>query len=354
VRKTYWCDEQALLAILGSLDAADVYATVRRERGPEYCNLRKTEGEADLALREARPSASPKSFLQPARERVAAYDSQGVDAEASCPACGKRALVGLRGCDIKAIEYLDKVFREGDVRDPFYEARRRDDILVTVDCVKAHENCFCTALGAKPWAEAGFDLNLTPLAGGYLVEVGSDRGQAIMEKAGDRVREATAEEIKGRARLREKTCADLDRQNAGLRLPEKIQEILLGKQDSEEWKRLAGQCVECAACTHICPTCHCFYLYDQVLGPDEFERVRTWDSCLLGDYSRMAGPANAKPNPRAHLASRFANRVLHKFCFSPQQYALVGCVGCGRCIEACFGKLDLRDLLKELTGAKSR
>ncbi len=353
MRKTYRCDEQALLNLLSSLDAADVYATVRREKGPAYSNLRKTEG-AELALRDARPSASPKALLQPAKERVAAYDSKGADPAASCPACGERVLVGLRGCDLQAIAYLDKVFREGDVRDPFYEDRRRTEILITVDCVKVHENCFCTALGGKPWAEAGFDLNITPVAGGYLLEVGSERGQAIVDKAGAAVREATAEELAERDRLRAKACADLERQNAGLRLPEKIQEILLGKQESEEWKRLAGECVECAACTFICPTCHCFYLYDQVLGPDKFERVRTWDSCLLGDYSRMAGPAGAKPTPRPRLATRFANRVLHKFCFSPQQYGMLGCVGCGRCIEACFGKLDLRDLLKELTGAKRR
>ena len=352
MRKTYYCSEESLLAILGSLEAADVYATVRREKGPEYSNLRKTEG-AELALRDPRPSASPKSFLQPAKERVAAYDSKGVDEKASCPACGERVLVGLRGCDLKAMEYLDKVFREGDFKDPFYEARRRAEILITVDCVAPHENCFCTALGGKPYAEAGFDLNVTPISGGYLLEVGSEKGQAILDKAGGRVREATAEQLKERERLRAKACEDLDRQNEGLRLPDKLQEILLGKQESDEWVKHASDCVECAACTFICPTCHCFYLYDQVLGPDEFERVRTWDSCLLGDYSRMAGPANATPTPRPKLWTRFANRFLHKYAYSPQQYGLLGCTGCGRCIEACFGKVDIRQVLKELTGVKS-
>ena len=94
----YYCGEDSLLAILGSLEAADVYATVRREKGPEYSNLRRVE-DAELALRDPRPSASPKSFLLPAKERVAAYDSKGVDEKVSCPACGERVLVGLRGCD---------------------------------------------------------------------------------------------------------------------------------------------------------------------------------------------------------------------------------------------------------------
>jgi len=41
--------------------------------------------------------------------------------------------VGLRGWDLKAIEYLDKVFHEGDFQDPFYDARRRAEVLITVD-----------------------------------------------------------------------------------------------------------------------------------------------------------------------------------------------------------------------------
>jgi len=352
VEKMYYCDEGALERLLGSLEAADVYAVVRRERGPEFCRLRKVKG-AELALRDARPSASPKSFLQPAKERVAAYGSKGSHEEASCPTCDERVLIGLRGCDLKAIEYMDKVFREGDFKDPFYEARRRAEILITVDCTRVHENCFCTALGGQPYAEAGFDLNVTPLSDGYLLEVGSEKGQAIIEKAGDLVREATEAQIRDREQLRRKAREDLDRQNEGLRLPDKLQEILLGKQESDEWSEHASRCVDCAACTFVCPTCHCFYLYDQVLGPDKFERVRTWDSCLLSDYSRMAGPEGAKPNPRPRLRTRFANRFLHKYAFSPQQYALLGCTGCGRCIEACFGKIDIREVLKELAGVRS-
>ena len=352
MRKTYYCGEGSLVRLLESLDTADVYAAVRREHGPEYCNLRKMP-DAKPALREPRPSASPKAFLQPARERVAVYDRQGAVEAESCPTCADRTLLGLRGCDLKAIEYLDKVFREGEFTDPFYEARRRAEILITVDCVQPHKTCFCTALGGKPYAEEGFDLNISPLESGYLLEVGSGKGQAIIDKAGDLVREATDAEIQARDARRAETCDQLDRQNDGLRLPDKLQETLLAKQDSDEWSAQSSECVECAACTYICPTCHCFYLYDQVRDPETFERMRTWDSCLLGDYSRMAGPADAKPNPRPRLRSRFANRFLHKYAFSPQQYALLGCTGCGRCIEACFGKIDIRQVLKELSGDTS-
>ena len=345
MRSIYVSTEEGLAHLLGAVQADEVYAAVRRERGPEYCNLR-ARPEAEPALREPRPSASPKAFLQPATERVAVYSATGVDAERSCPACGRRALVGLRACDLVAIEYLDKVFRGGDVADPFYEARRTSELLISVDCVAVHENCFCTAVGGRPFAESGFDLNITPLEEGYLVEVGSERGQEVIDRAGDAVREATDEDLRRRDARREASLEQLRQQTGDWRVSDRIQEALLAKDEAKAWGEEAAKCVECAACTFICPTCHCFYLYDQVGGGEEFERVRTWDSCILGDYHRMAGPAGAKPSPRPGLRTRFANRMLHKYAFSPMQYGLLGCTGCGRCIEACYGQIDIRDVLR--------
>ncbi len=350
--ETLFLSEDGLARLLEAVKASEVYAAVRRERGPEYCHLQKVP-EAELALREPRPSSSPKAFLQPAKERVAVYTNEGFDAEASRPVCEDRALVGLRACDLVAIAYLDKVFREGDFKDPFYEARRESELLVSVDCVAVHENCFCTAVGGRPFAESGFDLNITPLESGYLVDVGTERGREVVDRVADAAAEPTGEQLGERDAARQKSTDRVEEQTRGLRVTDKVQELLLAKQDSDELSEMAARCVECAACTFICPTCHCFYLYDQVGGAENFERIRTWDSCILGDYSRMAGPAGAKPTPRPSLRSRFANRLLHKYVFSPQQYGMLGCTGCGRCIEACYGQIDIREVLRELSGDTS-
>jgi ferredoxin len=353
VRTTYFVSEEGLARLLESLDAPHVYAAIRRRGSPQFADLRAAP-EADLALRDVRPSASPKAFLQPARERVAAYSVQGEAGAGPEPLAEPRAVAGLRGCDMKALEYLDKVFLEGDVADPFYAARRRSQFLITVDCEKIHDACFCTALGGKPYAESGFDLNLTPLGSGYLVEAGGDKGREALRAAGDLVREATEAEVVERARRRAEAVAALERRSEGLGVPEDLEARLKRWQESGRWAETCGACVECAACTFICPTCYCFYLYDQAAGGDAFERLRTWDSCVLGDYSRMAGPAGAKPNPRPRLRTRLANRFLHKYAFAPAQVGLLGCTGCGRCIEACLGKVDLRQILKELSGDESR
>jgi len=352
-QQAYFAEEQSLVRLLESLDAADVYAAVCGVRAPRYANLRKVPG-SKLALRQPRPSASPKSFLQPAKERVAVYSTHGPSEIESSAGAEPYALVGLRACDLKAIEYLDKVFLEGEPRDPFFEARRRAQILITVDCAEVHETCFCTALGGKPFAEAGFDLNLTPITAGYLIEVGTEKGRALIEKAGSLVREATAQQIAERDRLRRRSVEALEKQISGLRLPENIQEILLRSEKTGKRLEASADCVECAACTFVCPTCYCFYLFDQPAGGENFERLRTWDSCILGDYSRMAGLPGAKPNPRPRLRSRFINRLLHKYAYGPQQFGQLGCTGCGRCIEACFGKIDIRQVLRELGSDENR
>ena len=165
VAKTFYVREADMVRLLQAIGPDEVYAAVRRPRGPEFSRLDKVP-DAELALRQPRPSSSMKAFLQPVRERVAVYTREGVNETESCPACGRRALVGVRACDLEAIRYLDKVFAEGEGADPFYQSRRRAEVLLSVDCVAIHENCFCTALGGRPFAEAGFDLNLTPISDG--------------------------------------------------------------------------------------------------------------------------------------------------------------------------------------------
>ena len=93
-------------------------------------------------------------------------------------------------------------------------------------------------------------------------------------------------------KLREQAVAQLRRQNAGFAWTAADETPSdLPEGDAAAWQEFSADCVECGACTNICPTCHCFYLYDQTLGPDKFERIRTWDSCLLSTYHRMAGVA---------------------------------------------------------------
>jgi len=343
---TYYLAKTDLDRLLKEPGAASVLAPAETA-GLTWLDALGDVSVAD-ALSKPRSAQSPKGLLMPAAESVGRYGS----AQQAAPvATDRRLVVGIRACELRALNYLDKVMLEGDVEDPAYRARRDKALLIACDCVDCTETCFCTMVGGKPYATEGFDVNLTPIEGGFLAEPGSERGQNwLLGEAGTtRLSEATEAQLARREEIRSAMVERVQEQNAsfGFSADDETQPVLPNDGD-EAWQRFAADCVECGACTNICPTCYCFYLYDQVLGPEAFERVRTWDSCLFSTYHRMAGGPNMKLTPRPRLLSRLANRVLHKFSYSPQQYGLLGCVGCGRCVDACIGAIDIRQVVRDL------
>jgi len=301
------------------------------------------------AFLKPRAAQSAKGFLMPASESVGRY---GCGAESSERQEALMVLAGLRACELRAREYLDRVFQEGEFQDPLYDQRRQSLLTISCDCIECADSCFCPLVGGQPFATEGFDLNFSPVDGGFVVETGSDRGVELLETCSMApLVEATPEQLGRRDQQRQQTAERLQRQNGDFDFPATDAAATpLPNDNDQTWQSFAADCVECGACTNICPTCHCFYLYDQLLGPDEFERVRTWDSCLLSSYHRMAGGPQMKLTPRPKLLGRLANRVLHKFTYSPQQYEMLGCVGCGRCVDACLGEIDIRQVVQELNG----
>lgn len=299
------------------------------------------------ALRAPRAPGTVKSCLFPAKQLVASYPHV-TDAPASANAAARRAVLGVRACELRALEYLDRVFGHAPVADPFYQDARQEHVLISVDCVEPHETCFCTLVGGMPFVESGSDVNLTPIDGAYVVEVGSAAGAAVLDRARDLLHEASDEELARRQAVRDEAVSRLQKINGnGAAAP--FEPVPPDVERNEKWARLGETCVECGACTHICPTCHCFYLFDRAAGDARFNRLRAWDSCVWSGYSRMAGADRMKPNPRSRFRSRFANRFLHKYAWSPEQWDMLGCVGCGRCVEACPGRIDIREVIREVS-----
>jgi len=296
------------------------------------------------ALAQQRPAQSCKSVLMPATESMGRY---GPNAPVTALEAAPVVLLGVRACELRAKTYLDAVMLGGAFTDPLYQQRTEAMTVIACDCVACADSCFCTLTGGKPYAEGGYDVNLTPLEDGYIAEAATDKGREWLE-AFDGA-EVSSEQLAQRDRIRREMVEKVTARNAEFGFTaEDGRPRPLPDDADEAWQQFAGDCVECGACTHICPTCHCFYLYDQVASDEQFERVRTWDSCLLSTYHRMAGGPGAKLTPRPRLSGRLANRVLHKFSYSPAQYGLLGCVGCGRCVDACLGDIDIRRVVGEL------
>ncbi len=328
-------------------------ATVQREHNValERIDPRK---EVDVALRCPRAYTSPKALLFPARELVALYSTAKGPVEAGQEAESRDLIIlGVRNCDLAAIALMDRIFLEGEYADPFYAEHRKHLIFVSVDCIIDAESCFCNLVNTDPFPTEGFDLNLSPIQDGYIVEVGTDKGSQLVEANRQLFTEPSQQQLDERNANRKAIKDKLAAKNEKYQTTKPIQQVIQEAMDSGDWDPFVRLCVECGACTNICPTCHCFYLFDRLRGEPgsksgDFARVREWDSCLYADYARMAGGEGGKPNPRPKLRNRLENRFTHKYLYIPQTHGVYGCTGCGRCLDACGGGIDPREVIKKL------
>ncbi len=288
-----------------------------------------------------------KGFTQLLRYPVAEYPSPDEDELPEEEKFPLYIVVGARACDIYALELVDKVQVEGDFIDPFYKIRREKLLVIGADCTECGESCFCNLLGNNPWPERGFSLSLSKVSGGFLVEAGDERGEKIIEGNRDLFAEARDGQVQARGETRNAVVRKLEEQNgdfpAAVEMPETIRETLT----SEVWDGIAARCVECGACTNICPTCYCFLLYDQTADGEHFQRVFTWDSCQVTGYARMAGMLN----PRPRLTDRVKHRYFHKYDYLVLSHGAIYCTGCGRCIDTCSAGIDMRETFQRVKAA---
>ncbi len=198
-------------------------------------------------------------------------------------------------------------------------------------------------MGQQPYAEEGYDINISPVAGQYLIDAGSTKGEQLLAEVSDYLAPASERLLEERQRCRKAMYQRLVEQAAahGLRPDRDLASAIRSAKDSSLWSDFAVDCVECGACNFVCCTCHCFLLADGTSdsGP---VRGKHWDSCLLMNFARVAGG----DNPRKGRAARLRNRFEKKFSYFPETLGCYACDGCGRCTEVCTGNIDIRAVLK--------
>ena len=320
----------------------DVYVPVKKGENRFYKRYGESEtGELTPVFGEVRAFEPLKLFYSRARERVAEGFSDDLPRTGEKPLC----LAGVKACDLKGFKIQDYVFKEGDLQDPFYMRAREENLVISTDCTSAIETCFCIAVDVKPYPVEGFDINMSELSSGFIIEVGSEKGKALVEAYKGLFEDAADAVVAERDERRKKVAADVRNRikQSGVPSQDKFEDMIRRNFESDIWKDEAAACVECGACNTVCPTCHCFLLYDQKKG-DAMERMRIWDSCMIKDFALVA----AGVNPREWLWMRLRNRFEKKFDFFPKLAGVYACTGCGRCISACPAKIDIRKVLQRL------
>ncbi len=280
-----------------------------------------------------------KKFLFPAEHRLwsAKCASGGFEVTPEPRDDTRFAFIGVRSCELHAIEIQDTVFTKGPFASALYKQRRANVFTVAVNCSQAGGTCFCVSMKTGPKASSGFDLGLTEIIEGtrhyFTVEVGSDLGEEIMEKVGHR--EAVEAEEDAARKAVARAASQMGRQLDTT----KIKELFYNNLNHPRWDAVAKRCLACANCTMVCPTCFCSTVEDKTdLSGNHTERWRKWDSCFVGDFSFIVGGSI-----RQSTKSRYRQWITHKLASWIDQFGSSGCVGCGRCITWCPVGIDITE-----------
>lgn len=272
---------------------------------------------------------------------VEEHDEDGVDARPT-------ALLGVRSCDLSAVGIHDTVLTGRGFADAHYAQRREGAFVIAVACSDPGGTCFCVSMNTGPRPEQGrgapFDLSLTELLAPehrFVVEVGSERGGALLDEIG-----ATA------APAGDLAAADAVTEQAAQRMGRRldtdgIRDLLYASVDSPRWDDVASRCLSCTNCTMVCPTCFCTTVEDvSDLSGESADRHRVWDSCFTADFSYIHGGT-----VRESTRSRYRQWMTHKLASWHDQFGSSGCVGCGRCVTWCPAAIDITEEAAALRGA---
>lgn len=286
----------------------------------------------EIAFDYARPKMSAKEANFPSTERILSIEKHGRDVTLSEPATEKeRVIFGLRPCDAHGLAVLDAVFIEKEPVDANYARRRRATTLIGLACPQMWEGCFCASMGGAPDDPSHVDVLLTAVSNGYAVNVVTEKGKALV---------ASLELGETTGNIPPVTTGDTVEPLPAERWPARFTD--------RYWDLLADRCIGCRICTYVCPTCRCFDVRDEVAERRtnfaQYDRLRCWDACTGANYRVTAGGHN----PRPTKGQRLRNRFFCKFYYVPQDYGPTGCVGCGRCIEACPVNIDIVEMLRDV------
>jgi sulfhydrogenase subunit beta (sulfur reductase) len=280
-----------------------------------------------------RPELSAKDYLLPATEVLLRIEQRGKDValEEVLPE-RKQVLFGVRPCDAHGIVALDALFLDQDPPDRSYQHHRERTVLVGMACQRMWEGCFCVSVGGGPTDATHLDVLIREAPDGYVLEPRTPKGAGLLE--GLELVQPTGEPLPVAEYARPVPTTS----------SEKWRQVF----EDGMWMRHGERCLSCRICTYVCPACRCFDVTDRVVdmrpGITRIERIRVWDACTSTNYRRAAGGHNSRPTKPARLRNRF----FCKFCYYPEDFGPLGCVGCGRCVVSCPVDIDITEVMREV------
>jgi len=284
----------------------------------------------------------PKKYFLPPVEMLINFDLKKSSKPKELIDKKPRIIIGVHPYDIVAIEQMDKVYLDSQ-KDDFYKKRRDNTIIIGSDIQNVSKRSFALSMGTNV-VESGFDLLLTDIGNKYIITIGTKKGKNLIDQFAS-VRESKNSEIRKIYKTRNSAALQYKRKTNIQK--EEWSKYLAANFDNTLWEERSNKCLECSSCTMVCPTCYCYDVQDSVsLNMSEGVRYRTWDGCLLRDFTKIGSGEIF----RESKISRYRHRFYRKGNYLRERYGFVACVGCGRCGTACLPDIaDPCEVINELS-----
>ena len=325
-------------------DAKQLPWGMRDAQKPGHYRLQKSELNEAFAWANG-PQAIKPLLFKPKESlwRVERDEAGAFTFKETLPEHKPIALIGARACDLAGMAVQDKTLLQGKYVDAQYRWHREHLLIIAVNCSYSGGNCFCVSTKTGPKATSGYDLALTEIQNGFVVEVGSDKGRDLINTL--HCHEAEAAKIAAAAQ-RSSDAANMQTKRMPKDNSRALRDILMNNLDHPRWQEVAERCLSCGNCTAVCPTCFCHHQteYPTVDG-DGSVHAREWDSCFTQGHSYIHGQV-----VRDTTEKRYKQWLTHKLGTWWDQFDTSGCVGCGRCVTWCPVGIDLTEEMAAIAG----
>ena len=313
-----------------------VYAPVKEG---DLSNYKVWDENKEVCLTDLNTVKSPKDIFFPQSENLVAFKrgDKTIEVIENRDPSEPTVVFGVRACDLKGFDVLDKVFLAEPV-DTFYQERRNKVAIVALACGEPDETCFCTTFGIDPTNPVA-DATAWIVDGELYLKANNEKGENLINLAKDVLSETDDSKVKAQQENVKKILDKLPLKD--LSLDGFDEEHMMEKFDSEKWKELSQGCLGCGTCTFVCPTCQCYDIRDFDTG-NGIKRFRCWDSCMYSDFTKMA-----HGNNRNSQVERFRQRFMHKLVYFPANNdGMYSCVGCGRCLQKCPISMNIAKVIR--------
>ena len=127
---------------------------------------------------------SAKDFFFPQTENLMDFKVEGKNIEVidTRSECEDFVLFGVRACDVKSFEVLDRVFLAEPV-DTYYKNRREHGVIMSLACTRPQETCFCGTFGIDATEPEG-DVVCYKTEDALYLDARTEKGSALLESLG--------------------------------------------------------------------------------------------------------------------------------------------------------------------------